>query len=234
MKGTGWRRGAAAAAAALLAGLLGYALTAPAPGDPTTVLAVPATTATSAAASTPSTSPGAMHSPPSAVGPSRHSAALVPARPGSVPTAIRIPRLDVGAPIIPVGVDASGQVAVPPDIRTAGWYRFGARPRQGEGPTVVVAHVDSRAQGVGPFAALRSLRSGDRIEVTAGGVVIAYRVRTVARIAKSQLDTRLLFAADGPERLHLVTCGGPFDEATHSYEDNVIVVALPVGVDASG
>ena len=70
--------------------------------------------------------------------------------------------------------------------------------------------------------------------VTAGGATIAYRVTTVARIAKSQLDTRLLFEADGAERLHLVTCGGAFDEATHSYEDNVIAVAMRIGADASG
>jgi LPXTG-site transpeptidase (sortase) family protein len=151
-----------------------------------------------------------------------------------VPTRILIPRLDVDARIVPVGLEASGLVAVPPDIRTAGWYRFGARPGQGEGPTVVVAHADSRAQGVGPFADIGSLRRGDRITLAAGGETIVYRVTTVARIAKRGLDTRLLFAADGPERLHVVTCGGTFDERTRSYEDNVVVVATRVRSDELG
>ncbi len=240
MTGTGWRRGAAATAAALLAGALGSVLTAPDPAPPevpTTVLAMPGpttptTTATPTAATT--AEPGIPHSTPAAVGPARHSAALVPARTGSVPTAIRFPRLDVAARIVPVGLTSDGQVAVPTDIRTAGWYRFGARPGQGEGPTVVVAHVDSREQGVGPFAALGSLRRGDRITVTAGGSTTIYTVTTVARIAKSALDERLLFEADGPERLHVVTCGGEFDERTRSYKDNVIAVALRVGPDALG
>jgi LPXTG-site transpeptidase (sortase) family protein len=155
----------------------------------------------------------------------------VPTRAGAAPTRILIPRLEVDARIVPVGLEASGLVAVPRDIRMAGWYRFGARPGQGEGPTVVVAHADSRSQGIGPFADLGSLRHGDRISVTAAGATIAYRVTTVARIAKRGLDTRLLFAADGPERLHLVTCGGEFDERTRSYEDNVVVVATRLWSD---
>lgn len=36
-----------------------------------------------------------------------------------------------------------------------------------------------------------------------------------------------VFAADGPPRLVVVTCGGPFDEATGHCRDDVALVATP-------
>jgi hypothetical protein len=37
-----------------------------------------------------------------------------------------------------------------------------------------------------------------------------------------------LFRRDGPPRLTLVTCGGPFLPEVGGYRDNVVVVAEPV------
>ena len=37
-----------------------------------------------------------------------------------------------------------------------------------------------------------------------------------------------LFARDGPPRLTLITCGGPFLPEYLSYRDNVVVVAEPL------
>jgi len=37
-----------------------------------------------------------------------------------------------------------------------------------------------------------------------------------------------LFRTDGPPMLTLVTCGGPFDSATHHYRDNIVVSAAPI------
>jgi hypothetical protein len=35
------------------------------------------------------------------------------------------------------------------------------------------------------------------------------------------------FARDGAVRLTLITCGGPFDQDTRHYRDNVVVTAVP-------
>jgi hypothetical protein len=32
---------------------------------------------------------------------------------------------------------------------------------------------------------------------------------------------------DAPEQLVLITCGGPFDQNTGNYEDNIVVYASP-------
>ena len=66
------------------------------------------------------------------------------------------------------------------------------------------------------------------VNTTADGVV-EYQVESVEQVAKLALDTASLFDRAGGHRLHLVTCGGRFDRSTGSYEDNVVVVARPVG-----
>lgn len=129
----------------------------------------------------------------------------------------------------PVGVDRRGDMVIPDDPRVAGWYRFGATPGSAAGATVLAAHVDDSEYGSGPLAKLGSLRRGDPVTVTAGRVVHRYRVATVLRLDKGELDTGDLFDRQGPSRLHLVTCGGEFDRATGHYKDNIVVVATPVG-----
>ena len=58
---------------------------------------------------------------------------------------------------------------------------------------------------------------------------MAYEVASVDQVAKLSLDTASLFDRTGEHRLHLVTCGGRYDRATNSYEDNVVVVARVLG-----
>ena len=39
----------------------------------------------------------------------------------------------------------------------------------------------------------------------------------------------VVFSAAGDRRLVLITCGGPYDASRGGYQDNVVVVARPVG-----
>ncbi len=59
------------------------------------------------------------------------------------------------------------------------------------------------------------------------GTRVAYDVTGRRRVPKMSLAQLGLFAKGGPPRLVLVTCGGAFDAARHSYEDNVVVQARP-------
>ena len=145
------------------------------------------------------------------------------------PVELRIPAIDVRVPVDVVGLDASGQVEVPEDVARAGWYRFSAKPASGEGSTVIVGHVDGVDQGAGAFYDLRSLNPGDTITVTrADDRQVTYEVVARERFAKSQVPLRELFSRSGPERLTLITCGGPFDPASLEYTDNIVVTAVPV------
>jgi sortase (surface protein transpeptidase) len=146
----------------------------------------------------------------------------------AAPTRVRIPALGVSGAIVPVGVEAgTNDVAIPTDVRTIGWYRFGARPGDA-GSAVLVGHVASADQGAGLFYRLRDLAPGARIEVTFGdGSTRSFVVRARREYAKNDLP-RDVFARSGASRLVLVTCGGPYDASTGHYRDNIVVYAVPV------
>ena len=146
------------------------------------------------------------------------------------PVHIRVGALDVDVPVVPVGVDERGEMEVPTDIRTIGWYRFGPGPGAAAGSAVLSGHVDDRVQGRGAFFDLVDLRVGAAIQVQlADRTELDYRVSQVERIDKSMLPVDRLFARDGAPVLTLVTCGGSFDRATRNYRQNVVVTARPVG-----
>jgi LPXTG-site transpeptidase (sortase) family protein len=148
----------------------------------------------------------------------------------AVPARVRFPELDVDAPVAAVGVDALGEMEVPEDVATVGWYRFGPGPGAGEGSAVLSGHVDDRIQGRGAFYQLSDLEPGDPVAVElADGTAVDYRVTVVERIDKDELPVDRLFARDGAPRLTLVTCGGDFDRQARSYRENVVVTAEPIG-----
>jgi sortase (surface protein transpeptidase) len=94
---------------------------------------------------------------------------------------------------------------------------------------VLAGHVDSARQGKGALFDLRSVDVGARIDlVTETGRTVSYRVTGREIIVKRRLPTERLFDRDGAPRLVLITCGGPFDRATSSYRDNLVVAADPV------
>lgn len=146
------------------------------------------------------------------------------------PVALSIGALDVSLPVDPVGVEADGQMEIPPMAERAGWYRFGAAPGEDEGTAVVAAHVDSIVSaGLGPFARLKDLVEGDLVDVTlADDRVVQYEVTSVERTAKPEVTWGDVFVRGGGHRLVLVTCGGTFQREVRSYSDNVIVTAEPV------
>ena len=154
-------------------------------------------------------------------------APLAPAAPAQ-PAQVRIGTIAAAAPVVAVGVDERGAMAVPEDVRTVGWYRFGSRPGSLSGSAVLSGHVDDRVQGRGVFAALGDVEPGDLVEVElTDGTRLGYRVRTVERVAKDALPADELFARSGPPRLTLITCGGDFDWTTRTHTENVVVTAEP-------
>ena len=131
--------------------------------------------------------------------------ALVP------PRRLQIPKIDLDAPIYPVGHDERGiPIVLKHDV---GWYEQSGKP--GEGTNVVLwAHV-LRWQDAptipAPFARVHELRIGDRITVsTVSGARFHYVVTYQLRLRPNQVE----YLAPTPlERVVLVSCIG----------DNVIV-----------
>ena len=148
-----------------------------------------------------------------------------PVQPTGMPRLLRIPRLGLRTPVVPRGVDDRGAMALPDSAFKVGWYRFGSRPLDRSGATVLAGHVDTRAEGVGPLALLAAVRVGDLIEVRAGRNTVTYATTSVTRVGKALIDLPAVFSRAGPPRLHLVTCGGAYLPEAGGYQDNVVVAA---------
>lgn len=205
---------------AALLGVLVAWLFAPRPAEPVAAERV------ARVAALPAEEPSAA-APPTASGAVRSRPAIPPPGPvaGSEPTTVTIPRLGVRMPVRPQGVDGEGLMALPDTAFAVGWYRFGSRPSDRVGATVLAGHVDTEDEGVGPLARLGELRPGDRIEVRTGRGRVPYAVTSVDRVAKSVLDLPAVFSRTGRPRLHLVTCGGAYLPDQGGYQDNVVVSA---------
>ena len=145
------------------------------------------------------------------------------------PVRMRIPALDLDAAVDAVGVDpATGDFAVPPGVDRVGWYKFGPGWSATAGSIVVAGHVDAADQGKGAFFRLGTLEAGDEVALTGpGGTARTFEVTARKRYRKTAIPLDDYFARDGEVRLTLITCGGPFDEKTRHYRDNVVVTAVP-------
>ena len=145
------------------------------------------------------------------------------------PSRLSIGSLGLDMEVQAVGILDDGNMEIPASALVAGWYRYGAAPSQGQGNTVLAAHVDDASVGLGPFASLRDLAPGSQVTVVdVKGATYLYQVTRVEQTSKTNVDTQLLFNTTGPESLVLVTCGGRWNPSIGHYDDNVIVWAEPV------
>lgn len=152
----------------------------------------------------------------------------------ATPARLVIPAIDVDAVISSVGLEpTSGEestVAVPGRDQ-AGWYEYGSAPGQ-PGATVLAGHVD--LDGLrGVFWDLDRLTGSEIIEVhMSDGSISLYRVMRGTTFSRDALPSDELFRQDGAPALHLITCGGAFNQNLRSYESNFVVTAAPIYTEA--
>ena len=179
--------------------------------------------------------------PPSSTAPDESRAAafqpgnvpVVTATPGAQlkvpPTALVYPTLGIDMPVVPTGVSEDGQMEIPGDAGTAGWYRYGVAPADGMGRTVIAAHNGSPETPVGPLDAISGSRPGDEVRVVdQAGDHHGYRVTSVEHLDKHDVDFGPYFSRTSAPTLVLVTCGGRWLPEEDTYSDNVIVIAEPL------
>jgi Sortase domain len=147
--------------------------------------------------------------------------------PAGAPARIQVPSLGIDAPVVASVIDVKqGVLGVPADIHKTGWWSDSASPVDPTGTVLIAGHVDSAAAGAGAFFPLKQARRGTLVQVTtASGQTKTYKVSSVETMLKEDLPTRI-WSQKGPNRLVVVTCGGPFDQATGHYRDNIVVTAV--------
>ncbi|MCW7944768.1 peptidase C60 [Streptomyces hygroscopicus] len=148
----------------------------------------------------------------------------------SVVDRVRIPALQIDAPVMPVGLDLSGWVDAPPpgDPNLAGWFTGGVSPGE-RGTAVIVGHVDN-SLGPAVFYGLGSLRKGNRVEVERrDGKTAVFEVYGNEVFDKSDFPGDRVYGNKGAPELRVITCGGDYS-SRYGYSGNVVVFARMVAV----
>ena len=141
---------------------------------------------------------------------------------------VRIPSINVDAPVMTVGLDAEGWIDAPPaqERNLAGWYLNGISPGQ-RGSSVIVGHVDNE-QGPAVFYGLGSVRPGSHIEVERyDGRTAVFEVYGVEVFSKDAFPGARVYGDTGHPELRVITCGGAYSKAG-GYNGNVVVFARMV------
>jgi LPXTG-site transpeptidase (sortase) family protein len=143
----------------------------------------------------------------------------------SGPYTLRIPRIGVDAPVIPIESNEDRVLLPPRDPGVAGWWSDGAAPGEPEGSAVLVGHT-VRNNGGGIFDDVGTLRSGDTIEVVGSNSALTYRVQSVDVLSKDDVarNAEQIFNQAGPGRLVVITCD---DWDGEVWQSNIITVAAP-------
>ena len=138
------------------------------------------------------------------------------------PVGLRLPSISVDIEVIPLGLQDDGTLEVPADAAVSGWWTGGSDPGE-RGPAVIAAHVDSY-EGPGAFFRLTDLEAGDTASVDReDGTTVTFVVDRIEVYPKDEFPTDEVYGDTDEPTLRLITCGGAFDHAARSYDDNVIV-----------
>lgn len=155
-------------------------------------------------------------------------------RPPSPPTRLRIPYLDIDAPVMSLRLDRAGRLPAPPedDTNLVGWYAGGPAPGE-KGTAVAVGHLDTDTDRA-VFWGLSALEPGHPVEVRrADGRVAVYTVDALRTYEKAHFPNQEVYGDRGRAELRIITCGGAFDRRT-GYAGNLVVFAHLVTVREPG
>ncbi|WP_372667609.1 class F sortase [Amycolatopsis kentuckyensis] len=145
---------------------------------------------------------------------------------GLRPTSVKIPKIGAESSLLAVAVKTDGSISVP-SVHTpmqAAWYKLSPVPGD-VGPAIVLGHVDGDKKP-GIFYKLKDLAPGDEVDIDrSDGRQLKFVVDRVTQVPKDTFPRDAVYGNSDKPELRLITCGGAFDHAEHSYKDNIVVYA---------
>ncbi len=145
------------------------------------------------------------------------------------PSYISLPTIGAQGFIQKVGVDQYSQMAAPNNVHLAGWYINSLLPGQ-SGLSIIDGHVDGYAHNQGIFGQINRLHAGDVFTITFGnGSHKTFMIKRLQLVDTANVPS-VLFAHDPSiiSQLNLITCGGDYDNVSHTYDKRIIAISALV------
>ncbi|GAU70383.1 putative peptidase C60 family protein [Streptomyces sp. NBRC 110611] len=128
----------------------------------------------------------------------------------SPPKRLQIPSADVDAgPFVPLEVDGSGELGVPPVSKAEqpGWWTKSPTPGA-KGASIIVAHYDTK-NGPALMKNVKNIKVGDVIKVLReDGSTATFKIRERQQVKKDAFPTQKVYGDTDRPELRLLTCGG--------------------------
>jgi sortase A len=141
----------------------------------------------------------------------------------STPIKVSIPAVGIEGEIVPVGIGASGNMAVPVKFEDVGWYKYGPTPGR-VGNSVVAGHLDNGKGKPAVFYNLSNVRVGDDVFVeNAEGEKTRFIVREIRLVDYNNPPLEEIFGKSDKERLNLITCDGTWIPEKKMYSERLVV-----------
>ena len=139
------------------------------------------------------------------------------------PMTLRIPKLNIQAPIESVGLTSTGRMDVPKTVGGTGWYAYGPKPGE-VGNAVIDGHFDTPTGAPSVFYYIGNLHPGDTIQVvTTHHQTLTFTVTKVTSFPDNGFPIEEVFGASSSKNLNLITCSGMWDRTAHNYSNRTVI-----------
>ena len=140
-----------------------------------------------------------------------------------LPVHIKIPSIDVDAPVEYVGLTSDGAMDVPKGPVKVAWFNLGHRPGE-NGSAVIAGHYGWKNNIPAVFDNLHKLNKGDKIYIEdEKGANIIFVVREIRIYDKDEDASGVFGLSDGKAHLNLITCTGVWNKTEKTRSDRLII-----------
>ncbi|MEI6716738.1 MAG: class F sortase [Candidatus Saccharibacteria bacterium] len=144
-----------------------------------------------------------------------------PASTKNYPYQLLIPKLGINAPVLPLGVTANNEMAVPQTAYEVALFGKGPKPGQ-QGNVVLAGHYGAPNE-VGVFRKLDKLVVGDLVKIKdKADKTYTYKVYKLENYNLDSAPKKEIFGNTAKYHLNLITCSGIWSQGSYSYDQRVI------------
>lgn len=142
-----------------------------------------------------------------------------------LPVRLKIPSINVDAPVEYAGLTSDGAMDVPKGPVNVAWFNLGPRPGE-NGSAVIAGHYGWKNNIPAVFDNLHKLSKGDKISTEdEKGVTTVFVVREIQIYGKDEAAPDVFGSDDGKAHLNLITCAGVWNKAEKTRSERLVVFA---------